>query len=63
MRETLLKLHKHFKDLIENDVSTGNPVRNELVKADALRNLKDLETKHPFLTEVKEVKEKKSKEK
>lgn len=46
-KENIKKLREHYKNLIAGAVQTGNAARDELIKTDAARHLKDLDTKHP----------------
>ena len=60
------KLYAHYKALSEGNHKSGNPVRDELIVADAKKHLADLVGKRPKIVfeEVKEeVKEPKSKDK
>ena len=50
-KETIIKLHAHFSKLAEEGGNTDNPVRNELIRSDAIRNKKELEKKFPGLKE------------
>ena len=49
--ENLKKKYNHFRKLISGEIKTGNPTRDELIKADAQRNLIRLLKKFPELEE------------
>lgn len=49
MKGNLIKLKKHFEEVIKGKIHTNNPVRNQLIISDAKRNLKELVLKHPEL--------------
>ena len=61
------KLQKHYTELTEGKMKTGNPVRDDLIVSDAKKHLANLVEKNPGLVKVEEpVKEEpkpKSKEK
>lgn len=45
-----IKLYNHFKELIDGKVKTGNSTKDQLIVADAKRNLEDLLSKRPNTT-------------
>ena len=46
------KLQKHYTELTEGKIKTGNPVRDDLIVSDAKKHLADLVKKNPGLVQV-----------
>jgi len=52
-KETIQKLIKHFKNVAEGNLKTGNPTKDALIVSDAKINLKKILEKHPEVEEIK----------
>ena len=46
-KENLKKAYAHYKSLMGGSVTTGNPMRDTLIKSDAEKHFKDLVKKNP----------------
>jgi len=59
--DNIKRLFKHFENLAEKGGKTGNQIRDELIKSDAISNLAELKAKFPnlYISKAKEDKEEK----